>query len=100
MEVPTEAGQPRRFINKAKLLRLLRDSSISRDRPVDRLTKIRRCAERAQAGKASIDGDQLRLHHDYAFAFVPRSASTLGWTSGPHGDAQARAQAPALHTPC
>ena len=73
MEVPTEAGQPRRFINKAKLLRLLRDSSISRDRPVDRLTKIRRCAERAeaaQAGKASIDGDQLRLHHDYAFAFV------------------------------
>ena len=73
VEVPTEVGQPRRFSNKAKLLRLLRDSSISRDRPVDRLTKIRRCAERAeaaQAGKASIDGDQLRLHHDYAFAFV------------------------------
>ncbi len=77
---PGDEGKSPAFISKAALLRYLRrhDAEMHTDPPTGRLNEIRRCAERAAAaelGKPSIDGDQLVLHHDYAFALQEEAAT-------------------------
>ena len=71
--LPGKVDHSPTYITKAALLRFLRrhDSEMTNDLPTDRLNKIRRCAARAaaaQQGKPCIDGDELALHNDYAFA--------------------------------
>jgi hypothetical protein len=87
---PGDEGESPAFTTKAVLLRYLRrhDAEMQTDPPADRLNKIRRCtqcAAAAELGKPSIDGDQLVLHHDYAFAMqadvqrTRRRCGSDGW---------------------